>query len=119
MKGSIACCLRDLVIEKFGDDKWKKSLVEAGLGEKHSFFSLQDVEDATMMKVIQAVCKVTGVTEAQAADAFGDYWVNVYAKKYYQIYYSNKNDAKSFLLSMDDVHIRITKSIENAQPPPL
>jgi hypothetical protein len=50
MKGIIVLALKEMVIEKFGIDKWKNELVKA-------------------------------------ADAFGDYWVNVYSQKMYRVYY--------------------------------
>jgi hypothetical protein len=117
MKGTIVCCLRDLVTEKFGKEKWEASLADAGLNNHQMFVALQDVEDGMVMKVVQSVCKVNGLTILQAADAFGDYWVNVYALKLYNPYYTRHKDAKSFLLAMDDLHIQMTKSMANAHPP--
>lgn len=117
MKGVIAICLEQLVIEKFGQDKWEKILTSVGLPSDKKFLPSEDVDDAAVMSVIQATCKVLGITLAQAADAFGDYWVNTYAKKMYSAYYMKPKNAKEFLLAMDKVHERTTLTVTNARPP--
>jgi hypothetical protein len=117
MKGTIVCCLRNLVVEKFGQDKWEKSLTDNGMSKSQMFVPMQDVDDAMVMKVIHSVCANTGITMLQAAEAFGDYWVNVYSMKLYNQYYAKHKDAKSFLLAMDDLHVQMTKTIQNAKPP--
>ena len=88
MKGTIVKCLQDLVVEKFGKDKWEKSLQDVGLNKTTIFMPFSDVDDAAVMKVVQAVCKNLGITLGQAAEAFGDYWVNVYSQKLYKQYYT-------------------------------
>jgi hypothetical protein len=117
MKGTIVCCLRDLIVEKFGKDKWENSLEGAGMPKTQTFMAIQDIDDGAVMTVVQSVTKVLGITLEQAADAFGDYWVNVYAKKVYSTYLNKHTTAKSLLLAMDDVHVQMTKSMANAKPP--
>jgi hypothetical protein len=69
------------------------------------------------MKVVQAVCKNLNITLTQAADAFGDYWVNVFSQKIYKSYYVKHKNARNFLLDMDNVHVIMTKTMANAKPP--
>ncbi len=117
MKGVIAACLAELVIEKFGKDKWEAILEKSGLKKSTSFLPFQDIDDAAVMTVVESTCKILKITLNQAADAFGDYWVNDYAPKVYKTYYRKAKNAREFLLKMDDVHDQVTKSIKNAQPP--
>ena len=117
MKGVIVCCLQKLVTEKFGKDKWNKSLVDSGVDPSTMFLPTSDVNDQTVMKVVQAVCKNLDITLAQAADAFGEYWVNVYSQNVYSSYYRSYKTAKEFLLKMDEVHMVMTKRMEDARPP--
>lgn len=117
MKGVIAKCLAELVTEKFGQDKWEKALEMAGLPKDTTFLSTQDIDDSAVLKVVESVCKVLNITIQQAADAFGDYWVNEFAPKMYSAYYMGVNSAKEFLLKMDSVHEASTKRIPNARPP--
>lgn len=53
----------------------------------------------------------------QAADAFGDYWVNDYAPNIYKSVYNKYKSAREFILGMDDVHMMITQTVTNATPP--
>jgi hypothetical protein len=117
MKGVIPDCLSKLVESKFGKDKWEDSLEAAGLPRNTSFPVTQDVPDADVIKVVESVCKVLNITLQQAADAFGDFWVNDYAPKIYKSYYRQANSAKEMLLNMDNVHKTVTQKIPNAHPP--
>ncbi len=117
MKGTILKCLGELVVSKFGKEVWEESLFEAGLPKHQIFLAISDIDDGVTVKVVQAVCKSLDITLEQAADAFGDYWVNVYSQMMYGVYYKKFNNSKDFLLNMDNVHISMTKMMKNAKPP--
>lgn len=117
MKGVIAKCLGDLVQETFGKDKWEKILEKSGINPTTIFLVTADVPDDAIMTVVRNTCDVLGITPLQAADAFGDYWVNVYAPKLYKAYYAGKKNAKDLLLNMDSVHKMVTQTVPNAHPP--
>lgn len=117
MKGVIPKCLGDLVKEKFGKDKWEDALERSGLGKNTIFLATEDVDDTAVLKVVNSVCKVLNISLVQAADAFGAYWVNVFAPKIYAPYYRGVNSAREFLLNMDKVHVNTTETIKNAHPP--
>ena len=117
MKGSIVQCLGDLVKTNFGNDKWEQSLETAGMSRTSFFMPLQNVDDEKVMKIIGSICKVASITPVQAADAFGDYWVNIYAPKLYSDYFRGSNSSREFLLKMDAVHDSVTRNIPNAHPP--
>jgi len=117
MKGVIVNCLEKLVTEKFGKDKWKDALEKAGLDKWSRFLVTSDVDDDVALKIVDAVCQVLNLSLVQAADAFGDYWMNIYAPKIYAPYYRGASSAREFLLKMDSVHVIVTKRIPNAHPP--
>ncbi len=117
MKGVIASCLKELVVNKFGKNKWESALATAGFEKNTSFLPTQDVDDASVLKIVESVCKVLNISLPQAADAFGEYWVCTYAPQIYLPYYKTATSAKEFLLKMDEVHRLTTESIPNAQPP--
>ena len=117
MKGTIVRCLEELVVTQFGEDKWQKSLEDAGIKSSRIFLPFEDVEDSVVMKLVTAVCKNLNISLSQAADAFGDYWVNVYSQKLYPQYYAKHKTARDFLLDMDAVHVAMTKTIKDAKPP--
>jgi len=117
VKGVIVQCLAELVKEKFGNDKWEEALEKSGLDRGSVFLATQDVDDGAVLKVVGSVCGVLGITLAQAADAFGDHWVNAFAPRVYSTHYRGVTSAKDFLLKMDAVHQAATKSIPGAHPP--
>lgn len=117
MKGSIVQCLEELVVTQFGRDTWETVLQEAGVNKTKIFLPFQDVDDALVMRIVNAVCHSLHISLPQAADAFGEYWVMVYSQRMYAQYYAQYSTAKDFLLGMDKVHIAMTRNIPNAQPP--
>lgn len=117
MKGTIVKCLEELVTKNFGRDKWEKSLKDIGLNTSTIIWTMTDFEDAEVIKLIEALCKNLGLTFVQAADAFGEYWVNVYSQKMYPLFYERNDNAKDFLLDMDNVHVKMTQMMKEAHPP--
>ena len=87
------------------------------MGKSTILLPFADVDDSQVMKVVEALCKNLNISLAQAADAFGDYWVNVYSQKIYSSYYMKNKTAKDLLLDMDNVHVAMTKTIKDARPP--
>ncbi len=117
MKGTIVKCLQGLVVDKFGKEQWEEICNRSGFPTKGLISLSADIEDATALELITNTCAVLDITLEQAADAFGDYWVNDYAVEIYKSIYGRFSSAREFILGMDDVHIQVTQSIENARPP--
>jgi hypothetical protein len=117
MKGVIALALKGMMVDKYGEDKWKSALSKAGIEKEPVILPTSDVSDELVLKVVQAVCETLGISLQQAADAFGDYWVNVYSQQMYKVYFEGVTTAKDFLLKMDTVHVGTTKNLPDASPP--
>ena len=117
MKGVIAICLGELISKKFGSDKWEEILESAGLPKKTFFLATENVDDAAIMKVVASACKVMGMSMIQAADAFGEYWSNVYAPRIYKVHYVGKTSAKEMLLALNHIHKSVANHSPNAHPP--
>ena len=117
MKGVILQCLREMVKSKFGEAKWNEIVKEAGTDAPALILASSDIEDSTALGCVHAACNVLGVTLPQAADAFGDFWMNEFAPKIYPSLLQGSVSAKDFLLLMDETHQRVTRTIPNARPP--
>ena len=117
MKGTIVKCLEELVVGQFGQETWQQSLENAGLPKFSIFLPMADVDDSQAVKVVEALCKNLNISLEEAADVFGDYWVNVYARKLYPHFYAKNKTARDFLLDMDNVHVEMTRTITDAKPP--
>jgi len=117
MKGVIVACLREVVVDGFGEDKWEAVLDRAGMPTDTTYLPIADVDDAQVMDLVQHTCDVLGITQQQAADAFGRQWACEYAPKMYGAYFMGINSAKEFLLKLDDIHVSTTRALLNARPP--
>ena len=117
MQGTIVKCLAEMITEQFGQDKWEAILEMTGLRRDHVFLTTEDVDDQVVLKMIGSVCQILNVSQVQAADAFGDYWVNVYAPRLYHVYLDMAQSAKEFLLRMESVHQAMTRILPDARPP--
>jgi hypothetical protein len=117
MKGVIAMCLKEMIEEKFGKDRWKAVMREAGIPPETMFLATQDIPDDAIFKALGATCCQLKITSVEAADAFGDYWINTYAPKVYPAFFRTNKTAKDLILDMGRIHDIITKSIPNAHPP--
>ncbi|MDR2392918.1 MAG: heme NO-binding domain-containing protein [Treponema sp.] len=117
MKGTIVLCVADLVKTVGGEQKWREILRRSDLPEDLQLTSIADVDDAVIQKVLKNIGEVLQLSLQQIQDAFGDYWVNVYAPKYYKAYYYGINSAKALIMGIDGIHEQVTKIIPNAHPP--
>jgi methyl-accepting chemotaxis protein len=117
MKGTIVLCIADLVKSIGGDEAWRTVLQKAGLPENLRLTRVSDVDDPSIQKVLGAICTTLGIGVPELVNAFGDYWVNVYAPKYYRAYSYGINSAKAMIMGMDKIHAQVTKILPNAHPP--
>ncbi len=118
MKGTIVKCLKDLIEEKFGKDQWTEISRKSGFTQ--GFINITaDIDDSIVMSLLENTCSVLEISLPEAADAFGDYWVNDYAPRIYKSVYGRFSNAREFILGLNTVHSQVTADIPNAQPPEL
>jgi len=118
MKMEIIDCLSEMVKKNFGEEKWREILEKSEFNNyRTKFINGLDIFDEKVMEIFSKTCEVLNINMEQAADAFGDYWINSYAIRYYKGYYSKYKTAKEFILNMDNIHVEVTKIIQNAHPP--
>lgn len=117
MKGVIAMCLKDLVVNKYGADKWADCLKNIGEAQDIPILATSDMHDEVVMKMVQAACEALDISLQEAADAFGEYWVCNFSQKIYGAFYRKYRNAKEFLLAMDRVHVDMTTSLKDSTPP--
>jgi hypothetical protein len=117
VKGVIAVCLKEMVIKKFGIDKWGDLLIRAGETQDISFLATGDVEDRYVMDLIRAACGALNMSMQELADIFGEYWINSFSQKVYGSLYRRHKTAEEFILAIDTMHLHLTRNIDNASPP--
>ena len=98
----------------------EKLLEDAGVTKTKIFLASEVVDDAVVMKLINAIPKVLGMSVKEALSAFAKYWIHKFAPKWFFFYYAKAKTAKDFLLMMDEVHqveARKVRSGERVNPP--
>jgi hypothetical protein len=120
MKGTITTCLAEMVETKFGTPTWTKILDLAQIDTRMRSqlkFATADIPDFQVVALFDATAGVLGLTAEQAADAFGEYWCCHYAQKTYRAVVARWKNARDTILSLDELHVRMTQTIPNARPP--
>ncbi len=117
MKGVITLCMKELVQQQYGADKWAEILRESGHNKDLNILPISDLEDEAFFSLLEAAAKVLGVTRTQIAEMNGEYWVTVYSQKIYKPYYESATSARELLSQMDKIHVSVTKNVRGANPP--
>ena len=120
MKGTITRCVKELVENRFGEDKWNEIMDHAGVDfamRQRLSYPTTDIDDGVAVEVLKSTADVLGLTAEQVADAFGEYWCCEYAPKMYASILARFDSAREMILGMDKVHVQMTEQIENARPP--
>ena len=117
MKGIIPVCLKEMVTERFGLDKWEATLIEAGESQDISFLATEDCDDLYVLKLFMAACRAINISIERLYDSFGDYWINVFSQRVYGSYFRRYKSAADFITGMDSLHPGATRNIKNAAPP--
>ncbi len=117
MKGVIVVCLKEMIENTYGKEKWKEILIGARVNPNILLLTTMDVDEDIVLNVLSSACKSLNTSIEQLADIFGDYWVNTYAPKLYSSLTNSFKNAKEYLLAMDKIHKTVTDNIPNANPP--
>jgi methyl-accepting chemotaxis protein len=117
MKGAMALCLKELVVDKFGEEKWLESLTCAKIIDEPILTPMSDLDDDILMRILDSVCLTARIPKDIVIDSFGEYWVTVFANRLYNAHYSGMKNAKDFLLKLDGIHEHVSKHMKNAMPP--
>lgn len=117
MKGIIADCLKEMIIEKAGLDVWKSVLDRSSVPNATSFSTTEDIDDELVLGIVQSACETLEISIQDAADMFGSYWMTTYAKRYYSPVYNMYKNSQEFLFAIDDIHSKAVRFLPGANPP--
>lgn len=62
MKGIVVDCLKELVVENFGQETWEKILVKTDIDPKKNYSVTDDVDDELVLKMFGSTCDVGNMT---------------------------------------------------------
>lgn len=119
MKGTIIVCLRDMLAEQNGlsPEGWKDMLAAVGMDRNRVILLSTDVEDGQALALFGEAQQRFFSNHEALADAYGHYWSVLYAPRIYSAVYKGVKTARQFLLKLDQLHVQVTETMENARPP--
>ena len=117
MYGLVNKAVTDLVVSKFGEEKWDEIVEKAGL-EDDTFIGMETYDDEITYKMVAAASEVLGLTAAQVLEAFGEHWM-VYTGRegYGDLIEMTGGNALEFLENLNRLHSRVRATFSELQPP--
>ena len=115
MKGTVVATWLNTTRKLFGDDVAKNAMSYAGWGENKIFSPIENVEDDKVNKYIKYISDNKNITTKELWRKIGQDNIISFSKDY-PAFFKHEN-AYSFLKSMYDVHVVMTKKFIGAKPP--
>lgn len=117
MYGMINRAVKDLIVERFGEETWDRIRRKAGVTETQ-FLSMEQYDDATTYALVAASSEELGVSAEEILQAFGEYWIEYTgAAGYGEIMRAAGDSLQEFLENLDQLHTRIRFGMPQLQPP--
>jgi hypothetical protein len=117
MYGMINKAINDLVVTKFGADKWDQISQKAGVKDP-AFINMVKYPDEVTYRLVGAASEVLGAPPAAIMEAFGEYWTVYSAREGFghMLDFAGKNLVE-FLRNLDNMHTRIALTFPELEPP--
>lgn len=117
MYGIVNKAIQDLVITKFGQEKWEDILDRSGI-EEDFFISSEPYDDAITFKLAQAISEEMTLPLSTVLMLFGEWWVIKTTKERYGgMLESGGATLKEFLLNLPLFHNRVILIYPKLTPP--
>jgi hypothetical protein len=117
MYGIVNRAIEELIIEKFGLDKWEEVKLKAGFNSE-GFMTLKPYPDQLTFKLVGAASEILNVPADTLLEAFGEYWILYTAEKGYGEMLNLAGDSfPAFLKNLNMLHGRVTNLMPELAPP--
>ena len=117
MYGMINVAIKELVVTKFGKQKWNEICEEVKL-EDDMFQDLQYYPDHTTYQLVAAASKILSLAPDLILKEFGTYWIQYTADVGYgPIMDLFGGDFSSCLKNLNNMHARMGLNMPNLKPP--
>uniref|UniRef100_T1ITQ9 guanylate cyclase n=1 Tax=Strigamia maritima TaxID=126957 RepID=T1ITQ9_STRMM len=106
MYGFVHCCLEDLVLKLFGDEKWHEILEFCKFTDENASFIIHRVyKDEETLKLVGACCKVLGIDLNACLEAFGTHFLHYcQGSGYDRLLRVLGGNLEDFLTNLDYLH---------------
>jgi hypothetical protein len=117
MYGIVNQAIQGLVIENFGEEKWKDIKQKAHI-QLDYFLSDSSYDDEITFNLVGAASEVLNIPASDILKAFGEYWVLKTGKeKYGDLMKAGGSNFKEFVQNLPNFHSRIMLIYPKLSPP--
>lgn len=117
MYGIVNRAIEELIIEKFGAEKWEEVKTKADF-KSEGFMTLKPYPDELTFKLVTAASEILDIPVNALLEAFGEYWILYTAERGYGEMLSLAGDSfPSFLKNLNMLHGRVTSLMPELAPP--
>jgi len=113
MKGVLPKLMQEYIRKEYGEKAYRRMQDELG---DPVFLASDSYPDGVIDQMAEAVSQASGASKRQILYKLGSYTPEAFHRMY-PAYFKNIKNLKSFLLSMNDVHQRVTRDMPGARPP--
>lgn len=117
MYGLVNAALRELIVAKHGLTAWERLRDEAGL-QADTFALMDPYPDEITQRMVQQGAAILGMSTAELLHSFGEFWVEYTDREGYgSLFEIAGNSLPDFLLSLDELHVRVGRNFPRLKPP--
>src|SRR5690349_15475060 len=117
MYGLVNAALRELIIAKHGVAAWERLRDQAGL-QADTFALMDPYPDQITQLMLQKESEILGISTADLLHSFGEFWVDYTDREGYgSLFEIAGNSLPDFLLSLDELHVRVGRNFPKLKPP--
>lgn len=117
MYGLVNQAIEDLVVQLGGAALWETIVAKAGV-ELPVFVAMSPYDDAIAYRLIEAASDVTGRSQADVLEAFGEHWILYTGEQGYgPMLAAMGATLPQFLGNLDSMHSRIALNMPALRPP--
>ena len=117
MYGLVNKAVRDLVLMRFGKDRWDEIKTKAGVNGD-TFVGMSPYPDEVTYRLVAAASETLGLSPEQVLEAFGEHWIGYTAQEGYGAMLDLAGDNfVDFLKNLDKLHARVGLSFPKLAPP--
>jgi predicted hydrocarbon binding protein len=117
MYGLVNAAFRELIVSYYGAVKWDEIRAHAGVRDDQ-FSKMGAYPDEVTYRMVSSAAQTLGISGEQVLIAFGQHWVTYTDQEGYAALFEIAGDSlPDFLLSLDDLHVRVGQNFPRLKPP--
>jgi hypothetical protein len=117
MYGLLNRAIKDLVESRFGEEMWR-TVASRVSPDAFDFIAMKVYPDELTYDLVAAVSDVSGLTQHQVMDAFGEHWITYTGHVGHgDIISIMGDDTITFLRNLDAMHSRLMSIYTELEPP--